>query len=212
MKLLLRLASYIFHPLWMPFAGSVFYFLLIPRFFPAEIIKAKLMAIAIITVFIPIVFYFLLKNLGKAENVFLSKVEERRWPLFFFCLLTIMVLHQILNFYNYPGLYYYFIGILLSSIFAFFLTWFRIKASLHMMGLAGLLMFTLGFCIYFHLYFIYTVAFLIVVTGLTASSRLYNKAHNSSELIIGFLTGLIPQIVVFNLWITEYRMLDLFLK
>ena len=211
MKILLRLSSYLFHPLWMPFAGSLFYFLLIPRFFPMEIIKAKLMAIAIITVFIPIVFYFLLKNLGRAENVFLIKVQERRWPLFFFSLLNVMVLHQILNFYNYPGLYFYFSGILISTMIAYLLTWLRIKASLHMMGIAGLLMFVLGFCIYFHLYYINTIAFLIIITGLTASSRLFYKAHSASELMVGFLIGLIPQIFVFNLWITEYRMSDLFL-
>lgn len=211
MKPLLRLASYIFHPLWMPFAGSLFYFIMIPRFFPVEIIKAKLMAIAIITVFIPVVFYFLLKNLGRAENVFLEKVEERRWPLFFFALLNVMVLHQILNFYNYPGLFYYFSGILISTITAYLFTWLRLKVSLHMMGISGLLMFVLGFCIYFHLYFIYTIAFLIIVTGLTASSRLYYKAHSTTELILGILIGLIPQILVFQLWITEYKTSDLFL-
>ena len=183
MKLLLRLASYIFHPLWMPFAGSLFYFLMIPSFFPVEIIKAKLMAIAIITVFIPIVFYFLLKNLGRAQNVFLENVQERRWPLFFFALLNVMVLHQILNFYNYPGLYFYFSGILISTILAYLFTWLKVKVSLHMMGISGLLMFVLGFSMYFHIYFIYTIAFLIVVTGLTASSRLYYKAHSASELI-----------------------------
>lgn len=212
MKILLRLSSYVFHPLWMPFFGSMFYFIFIPRYFPDEIVKAKLMAIAIITIFIPVVFYFLLKNIGKAESVFLEKVEERRWPLFFFCLLILMVLHQILNFYNYPGLYYYFAGILISTLLAYTLSWFRLKVSLHMMGITGLLMFVTGFCIYFHLYYIYTVAFLIIACGLTASSRLYFKAHTSSELWLGSLIGLGPQLLLFNLWFTEYRMSDLFLK
>lgn len=211
MKILLKLASYLFHPLWMPFAGSLFYFLFTPRFFPEEIIKAKLMAIAIITIFIPIVFYFLLKNLGRAENIFLDKVGERKWPLFFFILLSLMVLHQVLNIYNYPALFYYFVGILISSIIAYIFTWFRIKVSLHMVGIAGLLMFIIGFCIYFHLYFIYTISFLIIAAGLSASSRLYYKAHTRFELALGFFTGLAPQIVMFSLWFTEYRMSDLFL-
>lgn len=210
MKILFKFASYIFHPLWMPFLGSLFYFLFIPRYFPEEIVKAKLLAISIITIFIPIVFYFLLKNLGKAQSVFLDKVNERRWPLFFFSLLSFMVLNQILNFYNYPGLYYYFVAILISSIISYLLTWVNLKASLHMVGMSGLLIFVTGFCIYFHLYFIYTISFLIIATGLTASSRLYSKAHNSSELILGFLIGAIPQIIVFNLWFREYRMSDLF--
>ncbi|SDS20167.1 hypothetical protein [Gramella sp. MAR_2010_147] len=210
MKVVLKLASYLFHPLWMPFLGSLFYFLFIPRYFPAEIVKAKLMAIAIITIFIPVVFYFLLKNLGKAKNIFLESVNERRWPLFFFVLLSFMVLHQILNIYNYPGLFYYFVGIMISAALSYSLTWLNLKTSLHMVGISGLLMFIVGFCIYFHLYFIYTISFLMIATGLTASSRLYNKAHTSGELFLGFVIGVIPQLIVFNLWLREYRMSDLF--
>ncbi len=201
MKLLLKIASYLFHPIWMPFAGSMFYFIFIPRFFPEEVIKAKLLAIAIITIFIPIVFYFLLKNLGKASSIFLDNVEERRWPLFFFMLLCMMVLNQILNLYNYPALFYYFVGILGSSLIAYIFTWFGTKVSLHMVGLSGLLMFVIGFCIYFHLYFIYTISFFLIALGLTASSRLYYKAHSNWEISLGILVGLIPQIVVLKLWL-----------
>lgn len=211
MKILLKLASYLFHPIWMPFCGSLFYFLFIPRFFPEEIIKAKLLAIAIITIFIPIVFFFLLKNLGKAENVFLDNVKERKWPLFFFILLNIMVLNQVLNIYNYPALYFYFVGILISSAIAYSFTWLNIKVSLHMVGISGLLMFIAGFCVHFHLDFIYTISFLIIATGLSASSRLFYKAHSKWELVLGILIGLIPQIIVFTFWFTEYRMSDLFL-
>jgi len=210
MKIILRLSSYIFHPLWMPFLGSLFFFLFTPRFFPNEIIKAKLLAIAIITIFIPIVFFYLLKNLGKAETVFLKTVQERRWPLFFYCLLNLMVLHQILNFYNYPGLFYYFTGILISTLFAYMLSWFKVKVSLHMMGITGLLMFITGFCLYFRLEYIFTIAFVIIACGLIASSRLHSKAHTNAELWIGSLLGLGPQLLVIYLWATEYRMLDLF--
>ncbi|MCM4155424.1 hypothetical protein [Gramella sp. AN32] len=201
MKQVLKLASYLFHPVWMPFLGSLLYFLLIPRYFPEDIVKAKLLAIAIITIFIPIVFYFLLKNLGKASNVFLRNVAERRWPLFFFSLLCFMVLYQILNVYNYPALYFYFVGILASTLIAYILTFLKLKISLHMMGIGGLLMFFVAFCIYFHLYFIYTICFLIIATGLTASSRLYYKAHTPWELFLGLVIGIAPQIIVLKFWL-----------
>ncbi len=201
MKALLKFASYLFHPLLMPLAGSLFYFFFIPRFFPPEIVKAKLLAIAIITIFIPIVFYFLLKNLGKVDNIFLERSEERKWPLFFFTLLCFMILNQILNIYNYPGLFYYFSAILVSTVLAYVLTLFQIKASLHMIGISGLLMFVAGLCIYFHLYYIYTLAFLILATGLTASSRLFYKAHSNWELFLGFLIGGVPQIITLSIWL-----------
>ncbi|MCP9198762.1 hypothetical protein MKO06_02505 [Gramella sp. GC03-9] len=210
MKPILKLASYLFHPLWMPFTGSFLYFMLIPRYFPGEIVKAKLLAIAIITIFIPIVFYFLLKNLGKVQSQFLQDVKERKWPLFFFILLVFMVLNQILNVYNYPGLYFYFVGILISTCLAYILTWFNMKISLHMIGISGLIMFFVAFCLYFHLYLIYTLSFLIIAAGLTASSRLYYKAHTGWELVLGVVIGFLPQLFVLKFWFTEYRTLDLF--
>ena len=46
MKVLLKSASYLFHPLWMPFAGTLIYFLVSPRFIPEEVVKAKILAVS----------------------------------------------------------------------------------------------------------------------------------------------------------------------
>ena len=201
MRAIIKSASYIFHPVWMPFIGSLLYFLITPRFFPFPLIKAKLLAIAITTLFIPIVFYFLLKNLGKAENMFLSNVKERRWPLFFFCLLIFLNLYQILDAYNYPALYYYFVGILFSALTALILAFLNLKISLHMVGLSGVLMFMIVLSIFYRVNLIYTIAFLITALGLTATSRLQLKAHTWIELGLGLLIGLLPQIIVLNFWL-----------
>lgn len=201
MRSLIKSASYIFHPLWMPFVGSLLYFMVTPRFFPVSLIKAKLLAIAITTLFIPVVFYFLLKNLGKAQSPFLPDVKERLWPLFFYILLMGLNLYQILNEYNYPALYYFFVGILFSILTSYILAWFNFKISLHMVGLAGLLMFVLSLSIFFHLNLIFSIAFLIIALGLTATSRLFFKAHTGVEILFGFFIGLIPQIIVLNYWL-----------
>lgn len=201
MRAIIRSASYIFHPVWMPFMGSLLYFLITPRFFPLPLIKAKLLAIAITTLFIPIVFYFLLKNLGKATNMFMSDVKERRWPLFFFCLLMGLNLYQILDVYNYPALYYFFVGVLFSAFTGFLLALVRVKISLHMVGLSGILMFVVALSIFYRINLIYTIAFLIAALGLTATSRLQLKAHNGMELILGFFIGFLPQLIVLNFWL-----------
>lgn len=201
MRAVIRGASYVFHPIWMPFLGSLLYFLITPRFFPLPLIKAKLLAIAITTLFIPIVFYFLLKNLGKADSMFLSDVRERRLPLLFYNLLIGLNLYQILDVYNYPALYYFFVGILFSSITAFLLAIFRIKISLHMLGLSGLLMFLLSLSIFYRINLVYSLAFLVAAVGLTATSRLALKAHTWAEVILGFIIGFIPQLIVLNFWL-----------
>jgi len=201
MRKLLKSASYIFHPIWMPFAGSIFYFIVTPRFFPLPLIKAKLLAIAITTLFIPIVFFYLLKNLGKVQNVFLRDVKERIWPLFFYILLIGLNLYQILDIYNYPALYFYFVGIMLSVMTAFFLAWFRLKISLHMIGMGGIFTFILAMSIFYRINLMYTLAFIITALGWTASSRLAYKAHSYFELILGVFIGIIPQIIVLNYWL-----------
>tara|TARA_R100000789_G_scaffold99481_1_gene106124 strand:+ start:1221 stop:1826 length:606 start_codon:yes stop_codon:yes gene_type:complete len=201
MRFLLKSASFIFHPLWLPLAGSFLYFIFTPRFFPEGVVQAKLLAIAILTIFIPIVFYFLLKNLGKAHSVFLVDVKERKWPLIFYSILITMVLNQILNAYNYAALYYYFTGILFATIIAFVLVVFKLKASLHMMGLGGLLVFLIGISLNFKIDLTYTISFLILALGLTASSRIYYKAHTINELVLGLACGMITQVMVLNLWL-----------
>jgi hypothetical protein len=201
MRFLLKSASFIFHPLWLPLAGSFLYFALTPRFFPDGVAQAKLLAIAILTIFIPVVFYFLLKNLGKAQSIFLEDVKERKWPLLFYAILITMVLNQILNAYNYAALYYFFVGILFATLLAFVLVIFRLKASLHMMGMGGLLIFLIGISLNFKIDLSYTISFFILALGFTASSRIYYKAHTLNELLLGLVCGIIPQALVLYFWL-----------
>src|SRR5690606_41794426 len=105
MKFLLKVASYLFHPLWMPFIGTLLYFAITPRYFPEEIVRAKIMAIAIMTLFIPIVFYFLLKTLGQARSYFLEDVEERRWPLRFYAAINLVEIDLVIDDFVYLALY-----------------------------------------------------------------------------------------------------------
>jgi hypothetical protein len=201
MKLLLKAASYIFHPLWMPFAGSLLYFMVTPRFFPQGVIQAKLLAIAIMTIFIPIVFFFLLKTLKRVTDHFLMEIKERKWPLLFYAGINFIILKFVLDSFNYPELYYFFFGIFLSSLLALLLVFFQVKSSLHMAALAGVTSFVIFISYHFQLDLINTISFLLAVTGLTASSRLHYKAHSTTELLAGLIAGALPQIILGIFWL-----------
>jgi len=110
-------------------------------------------------------------------------------------------LYQILDVYNYPALYYFFVGILFSAFTGFLLSLVRVKISLHMLGLSGILMFVMALSIFYQINMIYTIAFLIAALGLTATSRLHFQAHNWLELILGFFVGFLPQLIVLNFWL-----------
>lgn len=201
MKVLLKSASYIFHPLWMPFAGTLIYFLVSPRFFPEEVVKAKILAISIMTIFIPVVYFFMLKTLGKVTDHYMREIRERKWPLLFYAGLDFVVLKYVLNVFDYPELYYFFFGIMISVLLNLLLLFLKLKASLHMTGLGGLMLFLIFLSIHFNLNLIYTISFLVATTGLTASSRLYYEAHNLNELAIGLLVGFIPQVALAFYWL-----------
>ena len=201
MKVLLKSASYLFHPLWMPFAGTLIYFLVSPRFFPEEVIEAKILAVAIMTIFIPVVYFFMLKTLGKVTDHYMREIRERKWPLLFYAGLDFVVLKYVLNVFDYPELYYFFYAVMVSVLLNLILLFLKLKASLHMTGLGGLLLFLIFLSIHFNLNLIYTISFLVAITGLTASSRLYYKAHTMNELAIGLLVGFIPQVAFAFFWL-----------
>lgn len=159
------------------------------------------MAIAIMTLFIPIVFYFMLRTLGKVSSYFLEEVKERKWPLAFSAVLYAVVLKYVLDRVDFPELHFFFLAVLYSTLVAALLVFFRVKISLHMMGLAGITTFIISLSMAYDLDLIYTISFFVAITGLTATSRLHYKAHSYPELLLGILIGLIPQLILLPFWL-----------
>ncbi len=201
MKYFLRSFSYIFHPLFMPIAGVTLYFIISPRFFEDRFLYSKLFATAILTIIIPLLSFYMLKNLKLVTEIHLKDVRERKYPLILQAIFTFMLLQIVFDGYEIPPLYYFFVGILGSSIAAFILVLFKFKSSLHMIGVAGLVTFIFGLSIHFNQNLLMLLSILIIGVGGTASSRIDAKAHSVTELIIGFIMGMMPQIYTFEYWL-----------
>ncbi len=197
---LIKSISYIFHPLLMPLLGVIFYFSKTPRFIPDPVIKAKLFSIAILTVILPLLLYYLLKTLRQVNSIYLETTHERKLPLLLNCLIIVLVLIRVLPQNEIPELYFFFIGILISTITCFALAIVKFKASIHMIAASGFFMFALALSIHFKVNINGTIALMSIVLGAIATSRLHLKAHTPIELIIGFFVGLLPQIVLLNYW------------
>lgn len=201
MNFLLKSISYIFHPLLMPIAGAVIYFVTAPRFIPENIVQAKIFGLIVVTILIPIVLYFFLKTMGIVSSIHLEDVKQRKIPLLLQSLILLLVIKMIIDVYNYPELYFFFLGVLLSSLSAIFIVFFDIKASLHMLGSGAVTMFTIALSIHFEINLILLIAAMIFANGLVATSRLHEKAHTNLELTLGFLIGVIPQLTLLNFWL-----------
>ncbi|MGY3791548.1 hypothetical protein [uncultured Aquimarina sp.] len=201
MNFLLKSISYIFHPLLMPIAGAVIYFVTAPRFIPENIVQAKIFGLVVVTILIPIVLYFFLKTMGIVSSIHLEDAKQRKIPLLLQSLILLLVIKMIIDVYNYPELYFFFLGVLLSSLSAIFIVFFDIKASLHMLGSGAVTMFTIALSIHFEINLILLIAAMIFANGLVATSRLHEKAHTNLELTLGFLIGVIPQLTLLNFWL-----------
>ncbi len=198
---ILKSISAIFHPLVMPIAGVIFYFAKTPRFIDREVIWAKLVSLSILTIILPILLYFLLKTLGKVESIYLRNTKERIIPLFLNAIVIIMVTQKILRPDPYIELYYFFVGILISTIACLILVIFKFKASIHMIAISGLFMFFIALSIHFSININGTLAIMCIITGAVATSRLHLKAHTYPELIMGMFVGLFPQLVLVTKWL-----------
>lgn len=201
MSALLKSISYIFHPLLMPFLGVVFYFSKSPRFIPLPIIKAKVFSIALLTICLPILLFFVLKTLRKVKSVDMATSKERIIPLIINCVIIFFIVQRVLPSNEIIELYYFFIGILLSTLSCLMLALLNFKVSIHMIASAGVLLFFTALSIHFNININGTIAFFFIILGAIATSRLHLNAHTNIELIIGFFVGLIPQLILINYWL-----------
>lgn len=162
-----------------------------------------LFQILIITVLVPILFFLLLRSTGNVDSIMIHETSQRKIPLVLHCFLIILLVKRSVVIMRYPELHFFFLGALFSTIIALVLSFFKIKASLHMIAISGLTIFAIGLSRHLQVPagMMCWVAFFILMNGFVASSRLEMNAHTNKELIIGLLIGIIPQILFLVFWL-----------
>jgi hypothetical protein len=131
----------------------------------------------------------------------LEKVKERRIPYLIAVLLNLYITKYVFIENSDIELHYFFAGISFTSITFLILSYINFKASLHAAAISGLTMFIAAISIHFQLNMILEIGVFILINGLVATSRLHLKAHTTIELIIGFIIGLIPQLMMMIYWV-----------
>ena len=169
--------------------------------YPVPLMKAKIFSIVILTIILPILLFFLLKTINKVNSIYLKSTKERLIPLFINCVIIALILLRVLTSNEIVELYYFFVGILCSTLTCFILAIFKIKASIHMIASSGFFMFAVALCIHYQININGTIALMMIILGGIATSRLHLKAHTNQELIIGVFTGLFPQLILLNYWL-----------
>ena len=196
-----KILSYLLHPILMPIIvlyigiNNVDYFYLIFHNYS----NTLYLIILAFTMVLPLISAILFVKLGRVESLEMRKRKERRGPLFISILIMIIGFPI---FYSIAKLSPHLSAIYISSIillFFSFLITIRWKISLHMLGVGG----ATGTFIALNYIFggIYYFIFLFfALSGLLAFSRLDQKAHNESQVYVGFVLGCVFQ----SLFIVSY--------
>ena len=201
MKKIIPFFSYLFHPIFIPLLGTLFYVLLDGRYLTLPQYLILFLQIVIMTILLPIAFFYLLRTFGKIENVMLSDISQRKIPLLLQIMLFTVLIEKSITIDRFPCLHFFFVGGLLSTIFAFLFLHAKFKASIHMIGISSLTVFIIGLGIHNQINTVTIVAFFVIMNGVVASSRLVMDAHSKKELFVGFLCGVIPQIALLYFWL-----------
>lgn len=200
MKKFLAFFSYIFHPIFVPVYTTLFYFFVTDNFFYKHEIYLTFIQVLILTILLPLSLFYLLRSLGYLKSKMLDP-KERKMPLTIYSLLLLILIKYSLSIVVIPELYYYFLGMLISTALALMLLIAGHKASLHMIAISTLILFVISISAYYHIRFLNLIAFFVLCSGLVASSRLQARAHTMGEVVLGVLIGIIPQVGLWFIWL-----------
>jgi hypothetical protein len=200
-KKILSFFSYLFHPIFIPVFAALIYFFFNDSTFTNPEKYFAIFQIVLFTILLPILFFFVLRASGKVDSVMITEISQRKIPLAIQCFLIIILIRKSITLEHFPELYYFFLGGLLSSFLALVLLFFKIKASLHLVAISALTIFVIGLSLHNQTRNINLIAFLVFMNVVVAFSRLEMKAHTSKELAIGFVLGVIPQLLLLYFWL-----------
>jgi hypothetical protein len=157
--------------------------------------------VVVVTVLLPSLVFLLLRTAGNIDSVMLAKVSQRKIPLLLHCFLLIFLVKKSITIDRYTELHFFLLAALLSTLLALILLFANIKASLHMISMSSLTVFIIGLSLHFRMQNTVLIALLILLNGFVASSRLEMKAHTNTELLLGFVLGALPQLLLLVLWL-----------
>lgn len=188
------------HPLLFSFMGSFLYLYLTPKHVVKQQEYLILLIIFVSTYIVPILLLGILKRVKLISDYHLRSIEERKFPVLFFIMLSFLLGRAMLSIQIADLLAFSFFGVAFALSFTYLLFNIGIKTSLHTLGIGGLIGFVMVMSYEYQLNFNSLLAGLFVMAGLIGVSRLALNAHRPKEVYIGFVLGMIAQFISFQIY------------
>lgn len=190
-----KIASYIIHPIIFGVVATISYFILVPLFLPKELKLQIIFIVFISTYVIPILFLFLLKSFGSINSFHLSEIRERKFPVFFFIILNLLLAYRLYQIPNLELLSLFFLSGTISLFIVYLFLLFQVKISLHTLSMGLFTTFILILSYQYKIDLILPISFLILLSGYVAYIRLKLQAHTHFEVYLGYVIGVLVEIV-----------------
>lgn len=201
MRFVSRAISYLFHPLFAPIAGGLAYFSITPKYSTLADFGGNMLPIFILTVLIPLIAFFILRNMGLAHSLIAPKGKERQYALILGIALLLLILLKVIPSHYIPELYYYFVGLLGAAMACLLMSLLKFKASIQVAAVGSVLMYLVLLSIHFEKNITLGIGAMVLCSGLVATAKLQLKQHNAMEVLLGFVVGIICQLLTVKYWI-----------
>ena len=196
-----RLISIILHPIFMPLLALHLTLKALPSvaFAISQYLNYIYGIVICCTIILPLLSIFFLMRKGRVGSLEISNHKERSLPLFITALwmsLGFFMLNNIL-FYA-PILKAEIIGAILIILFAVIISKFW-KISLHLLAIGGVV----GVFIALQLItggVLYLLLIFILLSGILGVARIKQKAHNHTQVYVGFLLGMSVELITLLLY------------
>ena len=216
MIFLSRLVSSLFHPIFILNYALILLFLVNPYLFGIQNNKQKgllFISVFLLSVFFPLFTIVVMKLVGFVDSIEIKDRKERIMPLVITGVFYLWLFVNIRQNSFVPSAFSIFaLGATIALFTAFFINNFT-KISLHTVGMGGLVAMIFIIRTYYSYNVFYfdfgplgnysisldLVLFLsIIFAGLVGSSRLHLNAHRRQDVYMGYLVGMLAQVIAFR--------------
>ena len=192
------LISAVFHPIFVNLTSLVLLFILFPylRFGLNDTLKFYFVLFIFLTTgFVPLIAVLLLKLLGKAKSIMLDDMDERTIP---YLLTSSLYLFSYFFFQKIDAPYIIRAYLLACSCIVLLVLIINLysKISIHCASLGALtgVLFAASQIAPFDVRIALAIAF--IITGLTATARLFANSHDYIQILSGYFLGLIIMLLI----------------
>lgn len=198
LRLLAKIVSYIFHPLFIP---TYIFFWLTYRF-PNEFagitpmtMFARKFGVFWMSAFFPAFSVFLLWRLKFIESIYLRTQKERIVPYIITMIFYWWLWYLSRSFTDQPEvLRFFFFGIMLNTVIGLISNNFM-KISMHAMGAGSAVIFVILTALYYKVYTGPDIIAAIFIAGIICTARLLLSEHDDKEIYAGLLVGVLCQLI-----------------